>query len=99
MLTEIVSLALGGGKIESSYCAWSMLAILRQIDVTWSAAHKRVRKVMQFYPCKITKNFKITILLQEDLFFRNSLGLEEYWPWTIFWTDGAKFYFKIHIIL
>ena len=75
----------------------SARAISRQLDMPYSTVWKILRKLLKFYPYKISRTQQ---LLQGDaetrlhfsLTFLARMEVEESWPWNILWSDEAHFH-------
>lgn len=75
----------------------SARSVSRQLGMSYSTVWKILRKIVKFYPYKISHN---QTLLDTDIDRRLSFALtflarvevDDSWPWNILWSDEAHFY-------
>lgn len=75
----------------------STRGVARQLDVSASTVWKVLRKILRFYPYKISllhelKPTDYDLRLTFALTFLARVQVDEAWPWKILWSDEAHFY-------
>lgn len=94
---EEVATAVMDQAIANKQGTSSARAISRQTDIPFSTVQKILRKILKFYPYKITH---IQELLPGDtntrfefaLRFLARMEVDNEWPWRILWSDEAHFH-------
>ena len=75
----------------------SARSISKQTDIPFSTVQKILRKIIKFYPYKITSNQQLlpgdrNTRLEFALRFLARLEVDDDWPWRILWSDEAHFH-------
>lgn len=75
----------------------SARAVSRQLDVSYGTVWKILRKIVHFFPYKISHNQQLLGTdperrLSFALTFIARMEVDDFWPWNILWSDEAHFY-------